>query len=84
MVNTSESISKPILQPIPVAPVIVEAAGEIIKSLPPGSRLPHFIFLFSVTVTRPASQEDFACNITGNKVSVMLAEPPPNDNLYPF
>ena len=74
------SISKPLLQAIAVAPVTVETAGEILKSLPLEARLLHFIFLFSFTIIRVASHEDVAFNTFGKSVSVMLAVPPPNDN----
>ena len=83
-VSIIESMSKPLLQPSPVALIIDDVAGEITKSLPSEARLLHFIFLLHFTITWVASQEEFVFSIAGKSGSVMLAVPPSNDNLYPF
>lgn len=83
-VNMSESISKPVEQPKPVALIVVATAGLILKSEPSDARLLHFIFLFSFTRICMASQVDLlAFTRCGGKVSVITAVPSPNDKEYP-
>jgi hypothetical protein len=48
------------------------------------ARLLHFIFLFNFTETLLPSQAALALSKFGIIGSVILADPPPNDNEYPL
>ena len=83
IVRITESISNPLLQPAPTAPMMALPGVLMLKSEPLAAKLLHFIFLLSRTLTCLPSQAAAASLKRGSNGSVMLAVPPVNTRSYP-